>query len=92
MEGLILEKMRLQGIHKEIRIEGDHLGAHGSALYLLVYVHMERKDIAFEHYVKQCLHDVFGQWEISVLQRTEALRSTLILWDVKIKGRDIYSD
>ena len=47
LEGLILQETRLQGIHEEICIGGGHLGAHGSALYLLVYVCMEGKDIAF---------------------------------------------
>ena len=49
LEGLVLQETRLQGIHEEIHIEGGHLGAHahGSALYLLVYVCMEGEGIAF---------------------------------------------
>ena len=54
---------------------------------------MERENIAFKYYVEECLHDVYGQWEkISVLQRAKALVSALVLWNVKVEGRDINGD
>ena len=55
LDGLVLKKARLYGIHEEIRIGGGHLGAHGCALYLLVGVCMEGKYITFEDYVKEGL-------------------------------------
>ena len=73
LEGLVLEETRLQGIHKEIHIGGGHLGAHGSALYLLVQVCMEGKDVVFEHYVKEGLHDVLGQRVSSEVESSRAM-------------------
>ena len=52
------------GIHKESHRWGPSC-AHGSPLYLLVYVRMEGKYVAFKYYVRECLHDVSGQLEIS---------------------------
>ena len=63
LEGLTL-KETVQGIHREICIGGGHLGAHSSALYLLVY---GRTRCCIQVLSKVCLHDVSGQWEILVL-------------------------
>ena len=52
---------------------------------------MERENIALENYVKECLHNISGQWEkIPVLQRAKAFRSAFVLWDVKVEGGDVY--
>ena len=52
---------------------------------------VERENIALENYVKECLHNISGQWEkIPVFQRTKAVRSAFVLWDIKVEGEDVY--
>ena len=91
MKGLTLEELSLQGVHEDVGIGGGHLGAHCHSLCLLVDVCVERENTALENYVKECLHNISGQWEkIPVLQTVKALISALVLWDVKVEGGDIY--
>ena len=52
---------------------------------------MERKNIAFENYIKVCLHNIAGQWEkIPVFQRAKALRDPFVLGDVKVEEGNVY--
>ena len=91
MKGLALEEPSLQGVHEDVCVGGGHLGAHCCSLYLLVDMCVERENIALENYVKECLHNISGQWEkIPVLQRAKALRSAFVLWDIKVEGGDVY--
>ena len=54
---------------------------------------MERKKnkIAFENYIKGCLHNASGQWEkVPVFQRAKALRDPFVLEGVKVEERNVY--
>ena len=54
---------------------------------------MERKKnkIAFENYIKECLHNASGQWEkVPVFQRAKALRDPFILEGVKVEEGNVY--
>ena len=91
MKGLTLEELSLQRVHEDVCVEGGHFGAHCHSLYLLVDMCVERENIVLENYVKECLHNISGQWEkIPVFQRTKALRSAFILWNINAEGGDIY--
>ena len=63
LKGLTVEELSLQRVHEDVGIGGGHLGAHCRSLYLLVDVCVERENIALENYVKECLHNISGQWE-----------------------------
>ena len=91
MKGLTLKELSLQGVHEDVCIGGGHLGAHCRSLYLLVDMCVKRENIAFENYVKECLHNISGQREkIPVFQRMKALRSAFVLWNIKVKGGYVY--
>ena len=61
-------------------VGGGHLIAHCCSLYLLVDMCVER---AYENYDQECLCN------ISVFQRTKALRSAFVQQNVKVEEGDV---